>query len=237
MLPSGAFWYANKIGAFCLDLQVHSRVACKLIEQPLVINQSQCGVSQTLQKVASIQSDCRLQFTVHLHMNIEQQWKAIKYWAIVEEQLSQVATQPVQHNSPTIRPLPNGRTQCCMSTYIFDIVHNYYNSAQPTCLSYTQPISFMIQAIQPGSVGPISNHQYLLGKRTSQPGRARPSTTCRSSTPAKIFHKCEKLITTGKGGLLMSHRRMMISFFSFVDEELKNLFLFHDSQPVRIVDH
>ena len=47
-----------------------------------------------------------VQFAVHLHMNIEQQWKAIKYWAIVEEQLSQVATQPVQHNSPTIRPPP-----------------------------------------------------------------------------------------------------------------------------------
>merc|ERR1712156_782043 len=77
----------------------------------------------------------------------------------------------------------------------------------------------------------------LLGKRTSQPGRARPSTTCRSSTPAETFHKCEKLITTRKGGLLMSYRRMLISFFRFVDEEFKNQFWFHDSQPVRIVDH
>merc|ERR1712113_905776 len=76
----------------------------------------------------------------------------------------------------------------------------------------------------------------LSGKRTSQPGRARLSTTCRSSTPAKTFHNCEKLITTGKGGLLMSHG-MIISFFRFVDEEFKNQFLFHDSQPVRIVDH
>merc|ERR1712113_1182623 len=75
----------------------------------------------------------------------------------------------------------------------------------------------------------------LSGKRTSQPGRARPSTTCRSSTPAKTFHNCKKLITTGKGGLLISHRRMMISFFHFVDEEFKNQFF--DTQPVRIVDH
>merc|ERR1712156_1142177 len=74
-------------------------------------------------------------------------------------------------------------------------------------------------------------------KRTSQPGRARPSTTCRSSTAAKTFHKREKLIITGKGGPLMSHRRIILSFFRFVDEEFKNQFLFHDSQPVRIVDH
>merc|ERR1711948_30678 len=100
----------------------------------------------------------------------------------------------------------------------------------------------LLNKVPPAKTSPVSATLTqpavkLSGKRTSQPGRARPSTTCRSSTPAKTFHKCEKLITTRKGGLLMSHRRMMISFFRFVDEEFKNQFLFHDSQPVRIVDH
>ena len=45
-------------GAFCLDFTSAFKSSCKLIEQPLVINQSQSGVSQMLQKVASIQSDC-----------------------------------------------------------------------------------------------------------------------------------------------------------------------------------
>merc|ERR1712156_45664 len=107
----------------------------------------------------------------------------------------------------------------------------------------------LLNTVPPAKTSPVSATLTQLavklsGKRTSQPGRARPSTTCRSSTawpsttcrsstPAKTFHKCEKLITTGKGGLLMSHRRMMISFFRIVDEEFKNQFLFHDSQPVR----
>merc|ERR1712200_153444 len=96
----------------------------------------------------------------------------------------------------------------------------------------------LLNMAPPAKTSPVSaTLTQPAGKRTSQPGRARPSTTCRSSTPAKTFHKCEKLIIPGKGGLLMSHRGMMISFFHFVDEEFKNRFLFHDSQAVRIVDH